>query len=213
MLRIMVKTSPLFFSHMMTFSMIGIPLLKQQVGVIPVMAMLIPIWISSSVLFSEWHESYAFLRTLPVRDRDIVHAKFLLTLLAVSVYCALMVLIAVKFGTGTAHLRPNLSLVLLGAITALVAAAVWYMGIWLFGTTVMTVIIVTTGVVSILFTVVLRFGSGANEWHPVYNFLVVRALSDAPWYVSCVVALAGLAAFYGLMQLAFRVKERSDCFG
>jgi hypothetical protein len=50
------------------------------------LAFWVPLWLSSSVLWSKRQESYAFLRMLPVTDREIVRAKFGLVLAAAFVY-------------------------------------------------------------------------------------------------------------------------------
>lgn len=211
MYAVFFKTSPLFCSSIFTFSLLGIPLVAGQTGVIPFMAMLMPVWISSSVIFSEMHESYGFLRTVPVTDREVVKAKFLLTLLAVSVYWTATMLFALRFGIGTPQLRPNLALVLLGAVCSLIAAACWYIGIWLFGITVMTVVVLASIGIMLIGSVALRIGSARSAWFLAHDFLIVRILSESPWYVWCLLALLGLAVFYLLWLAAVRVKERSEC--
>jgi hypothetical protein len=209
---VLVKSSPFYLSHMLTFSLLGLPLLAGEAGVVPIMAMLIPVWVSSSVLFSELRESYGFLRTLPLTDREVVGAKFLLALGAVAVYWVAMIWITVQTGIGTPLFPRNLALVHLSVIFSLLAAACWYIGIWLFGTTVMTIVVVTFMVVGTIGSIVLRFGPAGSPaaWAMIHELVLVRLLAASPWFVYVLLAVVALLAYYALMRLAVRVKRTSE---
>ena len=75
---ILRKSSFFFIPHLCTFSIPPLTMFPEwrHRGMLSVFALWIPVWLSSSVLWSERQESYAFLRTLPVTDREIVRTKF-----------------------------------------------------------------------------------------------------------------------------------------
>jgi len=87
------KTSFYYFTHLWTFSLAALFVLRGRGGILSMMAILVPAWLSSSVLWSENMESYAFLRTLPVTDREVVRAKFSLALAAAFVYWVILLLL------------------------------------------------------------------------------------------------------------------------
>ena len=70
------RSSFFYLTHLATFSA-ALLWLFQGWRAFEVVPLFIPIWLSSSVLFSEHDESYAFLRTLPVTDRALVQARAL----------------------------------------------------------------------------------------------------------------------------------------
>jgi hypothetical protein len=215
MLSVFVKSSFFYVSHLVAFSWIGLPLLvrqfgERQIGVIPVMAMLIPVWVSSTVLFSEKDESYAFLRSLPMTDREVVRTKFTLAALAVLAYWLLMTAVTVQFCTGTPYLAPNMALMEIAALVSLVAAACWFMGIWMFGRSIMTFVILIFMVLGIAGALLFRFGNGSDLWCSAYDVIFVSLLSKAPWYVDGLVIVLGLLVYYALMQLAVKVKRASE---
>jgi hypothetical protein len=210
MLSIFINRLFFYVSHLVTFSLIGLPLLKRQIGVIPVMAMLIPVWVSSTVLWSEREESYGFLRTLPVTDKEIVRTKFTLVALVVLVYFLLTTAAVVQYCHGTPYLAHNMALVEVGAIVALIAAACWFVGIWLFGIGAMIIFILSFMFLGLASAILLRFGDGRDLWCAAYDLIPVDLLARAPWYVDGLVLLLGLLGYYVLMQLAVKVKRASE---
>jgi hypothetical protein len=210
MASLLFNRSFFYFSHLVTFSWIGLPLLKQRIGVIPVMAILIPLWVSSTVLWSEREESYGFLRALPITDREIVRTKFTLVALAVLVYFLLMTAAIVQFCQGTPYLAHNMALVEIGVVASLILAACWFIGIWLFGMSVMIVVILIFMVLDLAAALLLRFGDGPGHWCIAYDVLPVDLLARAPWYVDGLVIVLGLLGYYALMQLAVKVKRASE---
>ena len=89
------KSSFFFITHICTFVIPPLFMLAGSLNnraVLSVMALWIPVWLSSSVLWSERQEAYAFLRILPVTDRRIVRAKFGLALGFAAVYWLVMAL-------------------------------------------------------------------------------------------------------------------------
>ncbi len=207
---IMFNRSFFYFSHLVTFSCIGLPLVNNRIGVIPVMAMLIPVWVSSTVLFSEKEESYGFLRSLPVTDREIVRTKFTLAAMAVLVYWLLMTAVTVQFCRGTTILAYNMALVEIAAIVSLIAAACWFIGMWLFGGGIMTIVILVFMFLGIAGALLFRFGNSSDQWCTAYDVIFVDLLAGAPWYIDGLVLLLGLLCYYALMRLAVNVKRASE---
>jgi hypothetical protein len=210
MASLLLNRSFFYFSHLVTFSWIGLPLLNQRVGVIPVMAMLVPVWVSSTVLWSEREESYGFLRTLPVTDREIVHTKFTMAGLAVLIYFLLMTMATVQFCGGSPLLAYNMALVEIGTVLSLIAAACWFIGMWLFGVGVMIVVVLIFMFLGVAGAILFRFGNGSGPWCAAHELFFVELLAEAPWYVDGLFLLMGLFGYYGLSRLAIKVKRASE---
>lgn len=76
-MRSIIHRSVFFYiTHLLTFSIMPLStaFAGRKWGVV-FHSLLGFVWLPSSVLWSEWGESYSFLRLLPVRDRDVVRAK------------------------------------------------------------------------------------------------------------------------------------------
>ena len=102
-------------------------------GVISMMAVFVPAWLSSSVLWSKKMESYAFLRMLPVTDREIVRVKFGLALAAAFVYWLILSLL-VRAAWGSAWEYPAyVALTNLTCAISLPLVACWYIFHWRLG--------------------------------------------------------------------------------
>jgi hypothetical protein len=210
MLRIFRKSSLFYITHLMTFSLLGLPLLHNRLGAIPVMALLMPLWISSSVLFSEREESYGFLRLLPVTDGMIVRTKFTLALLAVFAYWSLMTYVTVRLCLGTDYLAPNLALVNICTAIGILLAACWYICIWRIGTSIMIIVILAYMAMNLIGAMVLMAAAGAGARLLAGKLLFSKLLAAAPWYGHALLLLAALFAGYGLMRLGILVKSRSE---
>jgi hypothetical protein len=210
MLRIFRKSSLFYITHLITFSLFGLPLLQNRLGVIPVMALLMPLWVSSSVLFSEREESYGFLRLLPVTDGMIVRTKFTLALLAVFAYWSLMTYVTLHLCLGTDYLAPNLALINVCTVVGLLLAACWYICIWRIGTSIMVIVILAYMAMNLIGAMVLLAAAGAGAPLLADRLLLSRLLAAAPWYGHVLVLLMALAAGYGLMRLGIRVKSGNE---
>ena len=97
---ILRRTLVWYLLHLMTYSVtMGRFLLTELWPAFEVLPLFVTVWLTSSVLFSEREESYAFLRTLPVTDRAIVRTKFRLMLAMGAVYWLAMEGVALARGT------------------------------------------------------------------------------------------------------------------
>jgi hypothetical protein len=207
---ILRKSSFLYFTHLATFSIPGIATLffGRNRPMLSVMALWVPVWLSSSVLWSERQESYAFLGTLPVTDREIVRTKLGLALRFGFLYWLELILLIRRAWSSTPELPGYAALASLMCAIAVLLAAVWYIVSWRFGQSVlmasagffMIICILLTWAVNVKRLVRLQ-GIGA---------LAPRWLSEAPWTVQAVLLAAAVTAYYGLMKLAVRVKETSE---
>jgi len=179
-------------------------------GVLSVMALWVPVWLSSSILWSERQESYGFLRTLPVTDRQIVRAKFGLALgFAVIYWLVLSLFIRGAWGS-TPEYSGYVALASLTCAVSLVLAGGWYIFSWQFGPSALTAGVIAFMVLGILATWIVdvrhmvRIGG--------IGTLAPRWLAEGPWFYQAVLFAVALAAYYGLMRLAVRVKEESEAF-
>lgn len=215
MLAVFLRSSPFYVSHLATFSLIGISMIFGAEWMVPAMAVLTPVWLSSSVGFSEAGESYGFLRTLPVSDREIVRAKFGLALLAACCYWALMVAAALVLDANAGWpLGPTLLLIHLSVVASLLLAGCWYIGIWLFGLRIMSWIIAPVASLMILAGIIARVLTGQRRWVFAEDSLFTRLGETVSWSAyavaaTCLVVL-GLVLYGAQMLLAVRAKQASE---
>ena len=209
---ILRKSSFFFISHFCTFVIppLAMLLMQKNRGVLSVMALWVPVWLSSSILWSEKQESYGFLRTLPVTDRQIVRVKFGLALAFDAIYwLALTLFIRGAWGS-TPESSGYMALTSLTCAVSLVLAGGWYLFSWRFGPSALTAGVMAFVVLGILATWivdvrrVVRIGG--------IGTLAPRWLAEGPWIHQAVLFAAALATYYGLMRLAVRVKEESEAF-
>jgi len=209
MFPIIRQSSFLFCTHILTFSLMG-PLQFHKPELIEMMAAFMPLWLSSSVLWSERNESYAFLRTLPVTDREIVRIKFGIILAATVVYWLLMSCLAFLLRGGTESFAALLTFITLICGFSLLLAAGWQVGVWRFGQSVMTgIMLVFMGlnfVAAIVFLNSLKRGLASGP----SGFTAIHWIASAPWQIQGLLCALVLAAFFSLMEAAVRVKTSSE---
>ncbi len=203
------KTSFFFLTHLCTFCAPGWPaLLKGKGGILSMMAIFVPAWLSGSVLWSEMQESYRFLRVLPVTDREIVRTKFGLALAAAFVYWLLMSLFVSWAWGSTDEYSAYMALINLTCTLSLPLVAFWYIFGWRFGTPALTVGVIAFIVCDVIGTFVVNVDRG--NWVGAPGIPAARWLAEGPWYLQLFLFVTALAAYYGLMQVAVRVKAKSE---
>jgi hypothetical protein len=203
---IIVKSSFFYITHFVTFS--AMPFygaIAGRRGSTVLFALLAFVWLASSVFWSERSESYAFLRLLPVRDRDVVRAKLALGLVAAFVYWAWLVLLAlVSWGVSTEFFARFSLLNLVGsAWPPLVALC--YLGIWRRGarTVAFPFLTLMAAFLIVLLPVANRF------FPPRYGDLGL-GLKAAPWFVQVLLPVMGVGVFLVLARMAPRIKRNND---
>jgi len=207
---ILRKSAFFYLTHLFTFSIPGLTILAfhEDARMLSVMALWAPVWLSSSVLWSERQESYAFLRTLPVTDRRIVRTKFGLALgFAVIYWLYLSLLIRMAWGA-TPEYDGYMALAILSCSIALLLEGGWYVFSWRFGPSPLM-----AGVMAFIVIVVM------GTWIIDVRHLVAtggigaitpRWLAEGPWIYKVILVVAALAVYLGIMKLAVRVKEKSE---
>lgn len=203
------KTSFFYFTHLCTFCVPAWPaLLKGKGGIISMLAFWVPLWLSSSVLWSEKQESYALLRMLPVTDREIVRAKFGLVLAAAFLYWLILSLFTWWAWDSTWEYPFYMALANLTCAISLPLAACWYIFSWRFGQSALTVGVLAFIVLGIIAAFILNVDR--RNWVGAPGIPAARWLAEGPWYLQFCLFLTAFAAYYGLMQVAVRVKQKSE---
>lgn len=155
--------------------------------------------------------SYAFLRTLPVSDRDIMAARFLLSLLD-TCFCwfATMVVFSLFASSAGDFALHAVYLGLWGSI-GLILSALWHIGVHGIG----------IGKAGIALGVVLMgcFLPAALVLDKMFEFRETRGfppavfvLASMHWIVWVMLACVILAVHYALMRIAIKVKESSELY-
>jgi hypothetical protein len=172
------------------------------------LAFWVPLWLSSSVLWSERQESYALLRMLPVTDREVVRAKFGLTLAAAFIYWLFLSLFTWWAWDSAWEYPYYMALANLTCAGSLPLSACWYIISWRFGKSALTVGVLAFIVFGIITTFILNVDR--RDWVGAPGIAAARWLAEGPWYLHLCLFLIALAAFYGLMQMAVGVKQRCE---
>jgi len=158
-------------------------------------------------MIEEKMHGYAFLRILPIKDRDIVMSKFLMAGLTA---CVFVVQINILFGflPGPAHLFAlGRILIPLSAGLALLAAALLYVLAFRIGFSRFIKIawgaffVIILSPILILEFVLLKIDLDYGQ--------IINSIISLPWMVWLVVGLAFIASYFGLMSLAVKAKEAS----
>jgi len=210
MTAILRKSSYFFITHLCTFSIPPLAMLLsgRNRGMLAVMAIWVPVWLSSSILWSERQESYAFLRTLPVTDRQIVRSKFGLALGFAAIYWLVLSLFIRGAWGSTPEYPGYMALASLACAVSLVLAGGWYIFSWRFGRSALFAGVMAFMMIGILATWIVDVkrmvrAGGIGAIGP-------RWLAEGPWIFQVLLFGAALAAYYGLMRAAVRVKEKSE---
>lgn len=202
------RSSALYVSHLGTFVLLVVgSLLAWDGPAFEIVLPYVPLWLSSSVLFSEREESYAFLRTLPVTDGDIARTKFGLLLGMSTIYLALMLVVAwARWGEGGAGPATIVHMTLMWAL-GLCVAACWQIGLWRWGQQVMTGVILGFMGLSLVLAIAHGIRVRRNAMFPIAA--TGGAVGDS-WLVVPVIVVAALVGWYLLMRAGARVKTASE---
>jgi len=205
MLTIIRRNLFFYLTHLATF---GLPLWnwafnRGRRGLVVYLTLMAPVWLCSSVLWSERSESYSFLRMLPIRDSDVIKAKLRLGLAAVFIYWVLLSLSTLLVWGPSPAFFARYSLINLVGAATLPLVALCYVGIWRFGARAMTAPILVFMVV----TIVSVMGFGVVRWRGVDFGYGLRA---TPWLLQVLLATAAILLWLLLARLAPKVKHNND---
>ncbi len=206
-MRSIIHRSVFFYiTHLLTFSIMPLStaFAGRKWGVV-FHSLLGFVWLPSSVLWSEWGESYSFLRLLPVRDRDVVRAKLGLGLGAVAAYWALLSLAALAAWGPSPEFLSRFSLITLIASVWPPLVALCYTGIWRNGVRAMLFPWIT--LMGFFMVVYIGFVSRFARLH---RDDVLLPLAGGGWPLSLLAVVVGLIIFSFLAGRAARVKWNSD---
>ncbi len=202
----------LYLTHFMTWSgILGRFLLVREWPAFEIIPLFMPVWMASSVIFSEHEESYGFLRTLPVTDRRIVRTKFGLILGFGVLYWLFMVGAALLRSDGGQTGPSALVYITIVSAYGLLVGACFQVLLWRLGASMTTGAVIVFMVLSLVLTIAhtasLKFTPG---WRAMSRTGGVEWLAAAPWL--SIPALCGLAllAFTGLLRAGIRVKVSSE---
>jgi hypothetical protein len=186
-------------------------MLTRDWPVFEIIPVFMPIWLVSALLASEGDERYAFLRMLPVPDRDIARAKLILILGSAAFQWILMTGAALaRMDDGIADASTLVYLTLVCAF-GLVVAAGFQIAIWRYGISTMKPVLIASIIAGIAFAIIhLASLKNVDEWPALSRLPVVEWLGGAPWMASAVIIAMALLAFRVLMEAGVRVKAASE---
>jgi len=176
-----------------------------------IIPLFMPVWIVSALLASEDGERYAFLRTLPVPDREVVRTKLGLVLASAAFQWVMMIGAALA-RTGDGIAGPPTMVYLTGICSfGLLAAAAFQIAIWRHGVSRMKPIMIGAIIAGIALAILhlasLRF---VQDWPAFSQVGLVEWLGGAPWISSAALIAIALVAFRALMRVGIRVKAASE---
>ena len=213
MLRLLKRNALYYLLPVCTFVSGLSPLTRGRTGYFSAMALFVPAWLSASVLWSESEDAPAFLRVLPVTDREIVLSKFSLALMATAVYSLVLCFLAVHieegyFGLANDSLAANFTVLCLCCVFGLLLACGWNVAIWRFGLPAMTPIMVTYIVLNVLGSILITIDFRSRNWGGPHVLPLIFWLVCLPLYLIFALVFAAILAFYGVLELAVRTREK-----
>jgi len=202
----------LYLMHFMTWcGILGRFLLVRDWPAFEIIPLFMPVWLASSVVFSEREESYAFLRTLPLTDRRIVRTKFGLILALGTLYWLFMMGAAIVRWDGAQTGPTALVYITIVSAYGLLIVACLQVLLWRFGSSVTTAVIVVFMVLSLVLTIVHTASLKSTPgWPVLIRTGAVEWLAGAPWMSIPVLGVLALLVFYGLLRFGIRVKASSE---
>ena len=202
----------LYLTHFMTWSgILGQFLIGREWPAFEIIPLLMPVWLVSSVVFTEREESYGFLRTLPITDSRIVRTKFSLILGAGVVYWLFMVGAAIVRQDATLTGAAALVYITIVSIYGLVMGACVQLLFWRFGASIATGAGIIFMILSLVLTIVHMASLHSSPGWPVLSRTgAVAWLAGVPWLSIPVLGGLALLAFSSLLRAGIRVKASSE---
>jgi len=150
-------------------------------------------------------KGHIFLKLLPIKDRDIVLVKFLLVYLSVLIFVIFNLIAFTSISKDPSFFDPSRSFIVLNGVFCLVFSALLYQIIFKFGfdkvgkyIIIFWVFILAAPLILVIF-VLPKIGLTRNE--------IIMFFAKANWIL---MAAAGTIIYFGLMQLAVKIKRTSQ---
>lgn len=210
--RVFRRSTTFYLLSAMTYlAIMGRYMLTRDWPVFEIIPVFMPIWLVSALLASEDDERYAFLRMLPIPDRDVARAKLLLILGSAVLQWLLMTGAALgRMDDGIADASTLVYLTLVCAFGLLVAAG-FQIAIWRHGISRMKPILIASIVAGIALAIMhLASLKNVDDWPALSRSAMVERLGGAPWISNVVLAALVLLVFRALLRVGIRVKAASE---
>jgi len=171
----------------------------------------VPVWFLGAMFASEHDERYAYLRTLPIPDRQVVRTKFALILSFAAVQWALMTAAALfRMSDGIADPTTLVYITLVWTF-GLLAAGGYQIAIWRYGFPVMSAVLGVSIAAGLALVIIHLASLKYNDNWPAFSQSgVVEWFGRAPWISNAVLMALALLACRALMQVGIRVKAASE---
>jgi hypothetical protein len=156
-------------------------------------------------------KAYAFLRALPITDKEIVVAKFSLALFDTCLCWSIFLVTMFLFEGSPEQYAVHTAYVTLWAFLALMIAAAWQIGIYRFGMG-KTAITLTVLLMFVLLPLSLLLDQ-AFEFENTLGFPpYVYVLAGMDWSMWLLATCLVLLLYWGLMLIALRIKKTSEVY-
>jgi len=152
--------------------------------------------------YEEKHKGYAFLSTLPVKEKEIVAAKFCLALITNVLYVGFLVSLFALSPSPSEEIALAQSYILFMGIVSLALAGLSYIGIFGIGYTKFAVIVLSFLVALGLVPMFLM--KSYQDRMDVLIDQILEFFTNLNWLI---ILPAALAFYFGLMLLAVKIKN------
>jgi hypothetical protein len=202
----------LYLTHLLTWcGILGRFLLVRDWPAFEIIPLFMPVWLVSSVVFTERDESYGFLRTLPVTDGRIVRTKFGLILGAATLYWLFMVGAALVRRDSSLAGPATLVYITIVSAYGLLMGTCFQVLVWRVGASIATSVGIVFVILSLVLTIVHTASlKSAAGWPVLSRTGAVEWLAGAPWLSIPILGGLALVAFYGLLQAGIGIKASSE---
>lgn len=157
-------------------------------------------WMHEQIEFKA--NGYKFLRTLPIKDKDIVGAKFTVVFGSVFIYIVFHCIAFVFISKAPEYLNPSCTAMINMGNVCLIFAGLLHLGVIKFGYMNFGKFLLILMIVGIAFPPLLV--SFLLPKIGLTRYDVLNAITSANWMI---VTAAGLAVYLGLMWMAMKMKN------
>ena len=157
-------------------------------------------WMQEQIEFKA--NGYKFLRTLPIKNKDIVMAKFTVVFGSVSIYVIFHCIAFAFISTAPEYLNPSRTVVINMGNVCLILTGLLHLGVLKFGYMKFGKFLLICMVIGLVLPIVVT--SFLLPKIGLDRYDVLKAVTSVNWIF---VTAAGLAAYSGLMRMAIKMKN------